>query len=71
MHAWDKAHFCGDHHKEMITKQWKDGWPDPSQFGSPGNPWTRTNGTCIDKVTGKHITRLKWDGREPEWKAAP
>eukprot|EP00959_Pyramimonas_sp_CCMP1952_P225578 4717249-Pyramimonas_sp.AAC.1 len=71
MHAWDKAHFCGDHHKELITKQWKHGWPDPSQFDSLGNLWTRTNGTCTDKATGKHITRLKWDGWEPEWKAAP
>eukprot|EP00959_Pyramimonas_sp_CCMP1952_P151616 3172244-Pyramimonas_sp.AAC.1 len=69
MHAWDKAPFCGDHQKEMATKQWKGGWSDPGQFDSPGNLWTRTNGTCTDKVNRKHSTRLKWDGWEPEWMA--
>eukprot|EP00959_Pyramimonas_sp_CCMP1952_P302474 6328962-Pyramimonas_sp.AAC.1 len=55
----------------MITNQVKDGWPDPSQFDSAENLWTRTIGTGADIVTGHHITRFKWDKWESEWKAAP
>eukprot|EP00959_Pyramimonas_sp_CCMP1952_P164402 3436925-Pyramimonas_sp.AAC.1 len=49
MRAWDKAHFCGDRHKEMVTKQWKDGWPNPSQFGPLGK--------CGRAPTARALTR--------------
>ncbi|CAK0836236.1 unnamed protein product [Prorocentrum cordatum] len=62
---------CQMHARDLRTSVEKDGWPDPGQFDSAGNLWARTIGTCTDRVTGHHVTRLKWDQLEPEWKAAP